>query len=129
MGIFIKVLFYVSGFIIFWAMIGYPVSLKLIGKCYKSRKLEKDYNHQPTVTVMVVAHNEEKVILEKLNNILELDYPQDKIEILVASDNSTDQTNNIVKEFIKKHPERKSGSMRLKPGREKQMRKMKLKRL
>lgn len=107
MGIFIKVLFYVSGFIIFWAMIGYPVSLKLIGKCYKSRKLEKDYNHQPTVTVMVVAHNEEKVILEKLNNILELDYPQDKIEILVASDNSTDQTNNIVKEFIKKHPERK----------------------
>jgi len=34
---------------------------------------------------MVVAHNEEKVILEKLNNILELDYPQDKIEILVAS--------------------------------------------
>jgi len=49
---------------------------------------------------MVVAHNEEKVILEKLNNILELDYPQDKIEILVASDNSTDQTNNIVKEFI-----------------------------
>jgi len=45
MGIFIKVLFYVSGFIIFWAMIGYPVSLKLIGKCYKSRKLEKDYNH------------------------------------------------------------------------------------
>jgi len=107
MGIFIKVLFYVSGFIIFWAMIGYPVSLKLIGKCYKSRKLEKDYNHQPTVTVMVVAHNEEKVILEKLNNILERDYPQDKIEILVASDNSTDQTNNIVKEFIKKHPERK----------------------
>ena len=46
MGIFIKVLFYVSGFIIFWAMIGYPVSLKLIGKCYKSRKLEKDYNHR-----------------------------------------------------------------------------------
>jgi len=41
--------------------------------------LEKDYNHQPTVTVMVVAHNEEKVILEKLNNILELDYPQDKL--------------------------------------------------
>ncbi|GAE88921.1 glycosyltransferase family 2 protein [Acetivibrio straminisolvens] len=105
MGIFIKTLFYTSGFIIFWAMIGYPVSLKIIGRLYKSRKLEKDYSYQPTVTVMVVAHNEEKVILEKLNNILELDYPKDKIEILVASDNSTDQTNDIVREFIERHPE------------------------
>ncbi len=105
MGIFIKALFYVSGFIIFWAMIGYPVSLKLVEKCYKSRELKKDYSHQPTVTVMVVAHNEEKVILEKLKNIIELDYPKDKIEFLIASDNSTDQTNNIVREFIKKHSE------------------------
>lgn len=107
MIIFIKILFYISGFIIFWAMIGYPVSLKLIDRFYKSRELEKDYNYQPTVTVMVVAHNEEKVVLEKLNNILEIDYPKDKIEFLIASDNSTDQTNNIVREFIERHPEAK----------------------
>jgi glycosyltransferase involved in cell wall biosynthesis len=98
-----KILFYICGFIIIWAMVGYPVSLKLIGKIYNKRKLNKDYSHQPTVTVMVVAHNEEKVILEKLNNIIELDYPQDKIEFLIASDNSTDKTNEIVKQFIKEH--------------------------
>ncbi|PFK38343.1 glycosyl transferase [Bacillus cereus] len=98
-----KILFYISGFIIVWAMIGYPISLKLIGRLYKNRKLEKDYFHQPTVTVMVVAHNEEKVILDKLHNILELDYPQDKIEFLIASDNSTDKTNEIVRTFIKEH--------------------------
>lgn len=98
-----KILFYMSGFIIVWAMIGYPISLKLIGRLYKSRKLEKDYSHQPTVTVMVVAHNEEKVILDKLHNILELEYPQDKIEFLIASDNSTDKTNEIVRTFIKEH--------------------------
>ncbi|NLP51841.1 glycosyltransferase family 2 protein [Bacillus sp. RO1] len=98
-----KILFYISGFIIVWAMVGYPVSLKFIGKLLKNRRLNKDYNHQPTVTVMVVAHNEEKVILEKLNNIIELDYPRDKIEFLIASDNSTDKTNNIVKQFIKEH--------------------------
>lgn len=105
MGIFIKTLFYLSGFIIAWAMIGYPVSLKLIGKCYKSRSLKKDYTHQPTVTVMVVAHNEDKVIREKLDNIIEIDYPKEKIEFLVASDNSTDQTNDIVRAFIERHPE------------------------
>jgi glycosyltransferase involved in cell wall biosynthesis len=103
MELFIKLLFYISGFIIVWAMVGYPLSLKIIGKLYKDRKLEKDYNHQPNVTVMVVAHNEEKVILKKLYNIIELDYSKDKIKFLISSDNSTDRTNEIVKEFISEH--------------------------
>ncbi len=105
MELLFKILFYISAFIIVWAMVGYPISLKIIGKIYKSRKLQKDYNHQPTVTVMVVAHNEEKVILEKLHNIIELDYPKDKIEFLISSDNSTDRTNEIVKNFIAIHSE------------------------
>lgn len=104
MELLIITLFYLSAFIIVWAMIGYPVSIKLIGRLYKSRKIEKNHNHQPTVTVMVVAHNEENVIQEKLKNILELEYPKEKIEYLISSDNSTDQTNDIVKEFIIKHP-------------------------
>lgn len=103
MELLLKTLFFISGFIIIWAMIGYPVSLKIIGKLYKNKKLEKDYSHQPTVTVMVVAHNEEKVILEKLNNLLKLNYPQNKLELLIASDNSTDKTNEIVRDFIKEH--------------------------
>lgn len=101
------ILFYVSGFVIFWAMIGYPISLKLLAYIYKDRKLQKNYFHEPTVTVMVVAHNEEKVILEKLNNMIELNYPQDKIEFLIASDNSTDKTNEIVREFIKNNQNKK----------------------
>ncbi len=105
MELLFEILFYISGFIIVWAMIGYPVSVKLIGKLYKSRILEKEYTHQPNVTVMVVAHNEEKVILDKLNNIISLDYPLHKIEFLIASDNSTDATNEIVKDFIAGHKE------------------------
>lgn len=103
MALLYKILFYISGFIIVWAMIGYPVSIKLIGKLYKDRKLKKDYSFQPTVTVMVVAHNEEKVILDKLNNILNLEYPSEKIKFIIASDNSTDKTNEIVRNFIKEN--------------------------
>lgn len=103
MLILIKMLFFLSAFIIFWAMIGYPLSLKILGKMYKRRKLRKDYSHQPTVTLMIVAHNEEKVIQDKLNNILELRYPEEKIEFLISSDNSTDKTNEIVRNFIKEH--------------------------
>ncbi len=102
---FLKLIFFVNFFLIFWAMIGYSFSLKIIRNFFKSRKLEKNYDHQPTVTVMVVAHNEEKVILEKLKNIICLNYPKDKIKYLIASDNSTDKTNEIVRDFIEKNKE------------------------
>ncbi len=88
-------------------MVGYPISLKVLKRIYKKRTLKKDYTYEPTVTVMVVAHNEEKVIQEKLKNILKLDYPKEKIEFLIASDNSTDKTNELVKSFISQNPDYK----------------------
>lgn len=96
------VMFWVAGFIIFWANIGYPLSIVLLGRIIKTKN-KKDYKYEPTVTIMIVAHNEEKVMEEKLNNVLEIDYPKEKLEILVSSDNSTDKTNSIVKDFIKSH--------------------------
>lgn len=86
-------------------MIGYPISLKFINQFIK-KQINKDYTYKPTVTIMIVAHNEEKVIEEKLNNVLLIDYPNDKIDILVSSDNSTDCTNEIVNQFIAKHQNR-----------------------
>lgn len=106
MELVVKLLFYIGVFIILWAMIGYPLSIKLIGKFYKNNKTKKNYSHQPTVTVMVVAHNEEKVILNKLYNLLEIDYPTEKLDFLIASDNSTDNTNKIVRKFITEHKDR-----------------------
>lgn len=102
----IKIIWWFSVFIIFEAMIGYPLSLVALDKVIK-RKNKKDYLYEPTVSVMVVAHNEEKVIEKKLNNLLELDYPHEKLDFLIASDFSTDGTNEIVEKFMKSHPERK----------------------
>lgn len=96
--------FFIYAFIIFWAMVGYPVSIRIISKLIGSPKIKKDYNYEPTVTLMIVAHNEEKVIRQKLVNVSKLDYPKDKLEILVSSDNSTDDTNKIVQEFITEYP-------------------------
>lgn len=103
MELILKIIFYINLFIIFWGMIGYPASIKVLGKIYSKRRVEKNYKFFPTVTVMVVAHNEEKVIQDKLENIIKLDYPKEKIEFLVSSDHSSDQTNKIVEEFIKQH--------------------------
>lgn len=101
------ILFYISLFIIFWGMIGYSLSIKIIGSLYNNRKIKKDYRNQPSVTIMIVAHNEERVIYEKLSNIVRLDYPKDKIKIIVASDNSTDKTNELVESFISENPKKK----------------------
>lgn len=106
MDLFMRIIFYINAFIIIWAMVGYSASLKIINKVI-GKKAKKDYSHKPSVTVMIVAHNEEKVITDKLYNILKIDYPRDKIEFIVASDNSTDKTNILVKEFIADHPKLK----------------------
>ncbi len=96
----------ISAFVIVYAMVGYPVVLKLLKAIKKPQKNAQDYTYEPAVSYMIVAHNEEKVIQEKLVNALSIDYPADKMQIIVASDNSTDWTNAIVNEFIAAHPDR-----------------------
>lgn len=91
---------FLSAFIIFFAMIGYPLLLSFLDKILKPLPIKKNYEFKPTVSYMIVAHNEEGVILQKLKNTLEIDYPKEKLQIIVASDNSTDGTNYIVKNFI-----------------------------
>lgn len=101
----IKLLFFFSIFMIFWGMVGYPISLIILNRIFfLKRKNLKNYEVKPTVTVMVVAHNEEKVIYQKLENLIKLDYPKEMLEILVTSDNSTDKTNLLVEKFKKNNP-------------------------
>ena len=102
----LKIIWWIAAFVIFWAMIGYPASLVILNKIFKKSN-KKDEIYEPTVTIMVVAHNEEKVIGEKLQNLLDTDYPADKLEFLIASDFSTDKTDEIVEKFIEDHPERR----------------------
>ncbi len=54
----------------------------------------------PAVTIVFSVFNEEKVIRRKLESILNSDYPKDKLQVLIGSDNSTDQTHQIIEEFI-----------------------------
>jgi cellulose synthase/poly-beta-1,6-N-acetylglucosamine synthase-like glycosyltransferase len=54
----------------------------------------------PEVSILVSAHNEEKNIEKKIISLLALDYPEERLEILIGSDGSTDRTNEIVAKFI-----------------------------
>ena len=90
----IELLFYFSLFHIFFAYFGYPLVLILVGML-RHVKVNRE-SIFPAVTMIITAYNEEKRIAEKLENTLAQNYPKDKLQVLVASDGSTDSTNQIV---------------------------------
>ncbi len=55
--------------------------------------------YKPMISLIISVHNEEKIIRDKIENALALDYPEDLLEILVVSDGSTDNTNSIASSF------------------------------
>ncbi len=80
-----------------YVYVGYPLLVHLASLFFP--KAVKNSKIEPRVTVLITAFNEEAAIREKLENTLKIDYPGDKLEILVASDGSTDCTDKIVGEF------------------------------
>jgi|SRR5271157_4529514 len=63
--------------------------------------LSLDENYSPAVTLIVATYNEANVILNKMRNITELDYPTDKLEVIIVDSASTDGTPRIIKEYLK----------------------------
>ncbi len=59
--------------------------------------------HQPFISILIAARNEEQHIESCLQSIIEMDYPNDKIEVLIGNDNSTDNTEKTVLAFIAKN--------------------------
>lgn len=92
-----KIVFWLSIFIVFWSYIGYYLFLRVIS-LFSNRQYERKEIF-PQISVIITAHNEEKRIAQKLDNTLNSDYPPDKLEIIVASDYSTDRTVEIVEGF------------------------------
>jgi cellulose synthase/poly-beta-1,6-N-acetylglucosamine synthase-like glycosyltransferase len=75
----------------------YPFLLRL--GAFGRRQSFQRGNAQPPVSVIVAAHNEESAIEAKLLNVLESDYPRERVEILIGSDGSSDRTEDIVRQF------------------------------
>lgn len=65
-------------------------------------KMIKNYSYKPFISIVIPTYNEEKIIASKLDNTLNMDYPTDKVEIIVV-DSSNDNTRAIVEEYIKRY--------------------------
>jgi len=97
----LQVLMWVNITLVVYVYIGYPVLLWLLNTIKRKQKavLLSNDNFEPTVSMIIAAYNEEQVIAGKLENSLTLNYPKEKLEIIVVSDGSTDKTADIVRDY------------------------------
>ena len=92
-----KVIFYVPLFFIAYTYLGYGVLILTLSRLFAKPINKKDF--KPKITVLISAYNEEKVIKERVNNILVQKYPKDLIKVIIVSAGSTDRTADIISEI------------------------------
>lgn len=68
-----------------------------------SWKLEFDENYQPFLSILVPMHNEEEIICYKLENLYKVEYPSEKLQVILVNDSSTDKTLDEVNKFLSSH--------------------------
>ena len=85
-----EILFWSCAVLLGYTHVGYPALLWL--RARRHPRAVRALPIEPTVSILVVAHDEAARIADRLENLLALDYPRDRVEILIASDGSTDET-------------------------------------
>ncbi len=93
----LEIVFWVSIALIVWTQVGYAVALAAFARVFaRGERTGSDItpppDGPPTLSVIVAAHDEESVIAEKVQNALDLDYPRERLELIVACDGCSDAT-------------------------------------
>src|SRR6516164_2775603 len=91
-----RIVFWLCGLLIIYAYVGYPLLLWVISR-YRRRPLLRK-RVAPTVSILMSVRNEEQTLPTKLNNLRRLDYPGNRVQIIVVSDGSSDDTVRILTE-------------------------------
>ncbi|MDA1300388.1 MAG: glycosyltransferase family 2 protein [Proteobacteria bacterium] len=91
-----EVALWLSLALILYSYFGYPLVLMLLDRLVTARRAPLQTQPLPSVTVIVAAYNEADCIAGRLDNLLALDYPRDRLSIIVGDDGSTDATRSII---------------------------------
>ena len=83
--------------LVLYVFAGYPALIGLLARL-RPRPVHHDARHRPTVSLVVVAYNEAQVIDQKLRNCAELEYPADRLEVIVIADGSDDGSPDLVRD-------------------------------
>src|ERR1039458_6339255 len=91
------VIFLLSSAFVAYVMAGYPLLLGVLSRYFPKSVHKQDF--QPAVAVVIPVRNGGPYVRRKLESILRLNYPREKLEVLVVSDGSTDDTDNLIAQF------------------------------
>lgn len=94
--------FWLSVALLVYTYFGYPFLIWLLAKM-RPRSAAVVNVTEPSITLVVVAHNEARHINRRLENFLDLDYPWDRLDIIVASDGSNDTTAELARAYLSPH--------------------------
>jgi len=95
-----EIIFWLSAVALCYTYAGYPFLVVLVGML-RPRSVRRG-DIQPTVSIVITAYNEGRDLAAKLENTFSLDYPRELLEIIVASDCSTDRTDEIARAFAER---------------------------
>ncbi len=95
-------LFWVFVVLAIYPYVIYPILILFASILFPKRTFTRKI--EPSVSIVIAAWNEEASIRDRIENALALDYPPDRLEVIIASDGSTDRTNEIVREMAKDDP-------------------------
>ena len=93
----LEFLFISSFFLIIYSYILYPILIKIISIYKRKREIIPTYAFSKSVSIIISAYNEDKIIESRIKNISEADFDFDNLEVLVGSDGSNDRTIAILK--------------------------------
>ena len=92
-----SVLYWCSAGILGYTYVGYPLAIHALSRLRPRRARRSPF--EPSVSFVMAAHNEERHIGVKLDNLLALEYPPDKVQVIVVSDGSSDRTDEIASSY------------------------------
>lgn len=105
MVIFLTYLIWISLFLLIYSNVLYPLAMALLGSfTYKRKDVGFSQDDIPKVTLLVPAFNESKVIESKMRNIDAMEYEVRRMEVIVASDGSSDGTQELVRKHLCRFP-------------------------
>lgn len=91
-----EIIYWISLLLIVHCYLVFPITLPFVSEFFKRKHKSFSGNYQPKVSILISAFNEEGIIEKKILNLLELDYPKEKLEILIGDDGSSDRTAEII---------------------------------
>lgn len=100
----VVVLLFVFSFLIIWQFVGYPCLMALTA--LRSRPEDKDYSFQPFISVILPTFHEAGILEDRLKNLLSLEYPADKYEIIIVASASNGKTTAVVRHINEEHNDR-----------------------